>query len=100
MSTKGLPTRKQRKFDPANVTMTTPLRIDWLAQYLRISRTIIYKAISNGYTVKYPKIRMTTAEHFLAWAENQEVEPKEVKEKREGLIASLLHPKAKGKAKT
>lgn len=53
------------------ITPQTPLRIRWLARHLHLSADVIYRAIGDGYALKYPWLKMTTVEHFLSWCEGQ-----------------------------
>lgn len=49
--------------------------LSWLAKYLGMGERTLFTAVQNGYKLKYPKIRMTTAEHFLERASREDADP-------------------------
>src|SRR5262245_29389018 len=103
------------KVDRSKSTDKTPLYVRGLARHLMLSESVIYRALrEQGYQYQFPRLRMSTPEHFLAWAaqpcephsttdaaaERLNEEERLLKEQVQLLSAPKRYRKAKGGAKS
>jgi hypothetical protein len=76
------------------------MRMAWLARYLQVNPRLISDAIKEGYMIKYPRIRMTTPEHFLKWCEiDPEADTPEDVARREEVLAQITTRAAASRAR-
>lgn len=76
--TTRVPAAGERQTSRRTVTqsMESPLRIGELSAMLGIGLSTIYRNIEKGYRFEFPKIKRTTAKHFLEWC-SRDSEPTE-----------------------
>lgn len=63
----------------SEITDETPLRLSGLAEYLHMSRDLIYADKTKGYVFEFPVHRLTTARHYKAWMRSLKKEEPAVK---------------------